>query len=294
MSRDPSALHPVRVLEAAPGRSMALLAERLRERGIPHRMFEEQGRVVVIAGAHQAGQIRELHELVERQAWRRPQPGPGADLLAVDGFWLALRAAPATAVWGAPAILVYLGLVLGLLPIDPFWFVPPEAVGPGYGGLFESLLAGHLWRLWSPTLLHFALFHLAFNLLWLWLLGRRIELVYGPWVLSFLILGSGVAANLAQYLIAPETPWFGGYSGVVYALLGFLLWVAPRNADPRLQVPAGLSIALIGVMVLFSMGIFDAVLGAASIGVANGAHWGGFVAGLAAGALIETKAIPRA
>ena len=76
------------------------------------------------------------------------------------------------------------------------------------------------WRLLSPIFLHFSVAHLAFNSLWIYILGTRIEDIEGYKKLIFLILFSGILSNLAES-VASGAIIFGGLSGCVYALLGF-------------------------------------------------------------------------
>ena len=94
--------------------------------------------------------------------------------------------------------------------------------------LNETLASGQFWRLITPAFLHFGLFHVLFNSLWMWDLGRRLELGLGKsrYVLFFVI--TAIVANLTQYFWE-SSPWFGGMSGVVYALGGFL-WISQRLA----------------------------------------------------------------
>ncbi|MDA9014492.1 rhomboid family intramembrane serine protease [Porticoccaceae bacterium] len=142
-------------------------------------------------------------------------------------------------------------------------------------------------RMISPIFLHFGLLHLVFNCLWLGLLGSRIETQQGAIHLLFIVLISGVASNMAQYYWS-GTVYFGGMSGVIYALLGYL-WVknkiAPQHYAP---LPSGLMGFMVGWLVLCMTGVLEVALG---IGVANAAHLSGLVAGLFIGLVFALKAL---
>ena len=71
-------------------------------------------------------------------------------------------------------------------------------------------------RIISPIFLHFGLLHLVFNCLWLGLLGSKIEIQEGSIHLLLIVLISA-ASNLSQYYWS-GTVYFGGMSGVIYAL----------------------------------------------------------------------------
>ena len=132
------------------------------------------------------------------------------------------------------------------------------------------------WRLISPMLLHFGWLHLVFNVLW-WLdLGRRIE-CQSRLLLVALLLFTSVAANVAQAWQVASL--FGGLSGVIYGLLGYI-WVMDRYNPVRYHLPQNILIFMLLWLLLGISGLFPA-LGFGDM--ANMAHIGGLVAGVAWG-----------
>ena len=137
-----------------------------------------------------------------------------------------------------------------------------------------------VWRWLSPVFLHFSEFHLAFNLLWWWLLGQQIELLQGSTVLLSLLLITGIGSNLAQYLMTGMD--FGGLSGAVYALAGYVWWLGLRRPQWGLQLPSGVMVQLVIWLVLGFTGWLSALIGH----MANAAHFSGLVLGLVAAMLM--------
>ncbi len=149
----------------------------------------------------------------------------------------------------------------------------------------------HYWRLLTPVFLHFGFFHILFNGLWIWEFGRRIELHFGSGFLMLTILVTGVMSNVAQYLWQGPS-LFGGLSGVLYALLGFL-WVHNQFRPHRITtLPPG----IIGFMLFWLvLGMSGAVNAFIDGSVANAAHLGGLMSGIlfAAATLMFTNAKRR-
>lgn len=136
-----------------------------------------------------------------------------------------------------------------------------------------ELRQGELWRLLSPILLHFSLMHLAFNLLWFWQLSGQIRRYFPLWLNPLLLVLSAVLSNSLQYLWSASM--FGGLSGVVYALLGFVWWQG-RSAKAPVRVSTSIVYFMLGWLVIGFTGVLDAMMP-----MANMAHLGGLVVGMA-------------
>jgi len=81
---------------------------------------------------------------------------------------------------------------------------------------------GQIWRVFSPMFIHFNVFHILFNMLWLRDLGSMIEGRQSSLHLLALVLVISGCSNVAQCYIGMRGPVFGGMSGVVYGLLGYV------------------------------------------------------------------------
>jgi len=146
--------------------------------------------------------------------------------------------------------------------------------------LVRSALANletlELWRYFSPMLIHFSIAHIAFNLLWVWIIGTRMEILQGYKALLGLVLFSALLSNFGQYLVTG--PMFGGMSGVVFALLGYTWLWDKRNPTRRFGLPP----ALMGFMLIWLLLGYTGVLEGLGFGaIANTAHLVGMIAGLA-------------
>lgn len=105
----------------------------------------------------------------------------------------------------------------------PFWQgIYSIVLGDSSWGapLFEKIREGEIWRLVSPIFLHGDIFHLLFNMLWLYVLGTQIEIHLGASrYLSFIIL-TAAFSNTCQYLMGG--PNFIGISGVLCAMITYV------------------------------------------------------------------------
>ncbi len=137
----------------------------------------------------------------------------------------------------------------------------------------DRIWNGAYWGLVSSAFVHLALWHVVFNVYWLWMLGRAVERVLGPSkYLAFVLMAAAVSSSTQ---LAASGNSGHGASGVVYALFG-LMW-SRRQVTPAFSEALNAQTAslfwmwLIGCMVATHLGIIE---------VGNAAHVGGLVFGL--------------
>ncbi|AJR07157.1 rhomboid family intramembrane serine protease GlpG [Photobacterium gaetbulicola] len=131
-----------------------------------------------------------------------------------------------------------------------------------------------LWRFFSHALIHFSTLHVIFNCLWWWILGGQLERRSGSAKLLQVFLISALVSGFAQFWF--HGPNFGGLSGVVYALLGYIWWMGWLAPQRGLSIPKPYVVFMLVWLVL---GFAD-ILG---MSVANMAHLFGLLSGCALG-----------
>jgi GlpG protein len=140
------------------------------------------------------------------------------------------------------------------------------------GGNFPEIVHGQIWRLVTPIFLHGGIWHLLFNMMWIYQLGGAMEIHEGSrFLLLFTVLIS-ILVNSAEYLATG--PLFIGMSGVVYAMLGYA-WIMSRHQyNSPYELGPGTTFIMMAWLVLCLVGVIP--------GVANTQH----VIGLLLGGLL--------
>lgn len=150
--------------------------------------------------------------------------------------------------------------------------------------LFEKISQGQVWRVFSPCILHRDLLHILFNMIWLWVLGKQLDLRLNKVQYLLLVLIIGILSNTGQYLMSG--PLFMGFSGVITGMAGFI-WVRQKIAPwEGYSVHRSTFIFLaffIGVMfVLQAISfVYEWMTGEGfSVSIANTAHIAGAIIGM--------------
>jgi membrane associated rhomboid family serine protease len=134
----------------------------------------------------------------------------------------------------------------------------------------EAILAGELWRLLTPVLLHASPMHIAFNMYALWALGTMLEDAMGR-MRFFVLYMASLLAGSAGVLIAGGNGITGGASGAVFGLFGAAAVGLYRRGVNPLQTSIGTVL------------ILNLVLTFAIPNISVGGHLGGLIGGAICG-----------
>ena len=132
---------------------------------------------------------------------------------------------------------------------------------------------GEVWRLFTPAFVHFGVAHLVLNMLAMVNLGGPLERVQGARFYAVFVAAVALCSNLAQYVVS-GSPAFGGMSGVIFGLFGFL-WLRgqfDRTYLLRLQ-RNGIIVTLVWFAFCFT-GVLPIANTAHAVGLGIGAAWG--------------------
>lgn len=211
-------------------------------------------------------QRRRAHYRDVRTSWAQSAIGQYATPAAITLVVLTLLVGVATQFGGN----IESPVLRALLYDNPF--ATPEG---GHHSMFNSIRRGEVWRVVTPMFIHFGIFHLVFNMMWLWRLGQVIESRIGSGRFVAMVLIISALSCTAQALWK-DYSFFGGMSGVVAGLFGYA-WM-----KHKLQPYQGIHVTdrevgmMLGWLVICSLPILQ-------MNIANAAHWGGLAVGMVLG-----------
>lgn len=175
------------------------------------------------------------------------------------------------------SISACVAIYLGLLFVDDYQ--SPETLAKfGYVGT-DRIWGGAWWGLVSSAVVHFDVWHIAFNVYWLWVLGRVLEATIGSWrYLAFLI--SSAAVSSSYQLAVSDTTGIGA-SGVLYAIYGFM-------AITRQRYPVFQAVLPWSVIKLFNSWLVLCIVATYLniLNVGNAAHVAGLLFGTGLGWIV--------
>ena len=159
-----------------------------------------------------------------------------------------------------------------ILAITHLWAQGPDTTA-WFLGLSE-IRQGQLWRLITPIFIHWNIAHIIFNMWWLRDLGSMIEARQSTLQLALLVLVTSAGSNLGEYWIG-HTAVFGGMSGVLYALVGYI-WMRGKF-DPGSGLflhPTTVTMMLVWLVVCYTGYVGPIANTAHVVGLAMGMAWG--------------------
>ncbi len=192
----------------------------------------------------------------------------------VDQEWVKIKSIPRGPVTFNIVIFCTILFVLSFSQMGKHLF-DLFSISHGESDFLSEIRRGQIWRLVTPIFLHMNLMHILFNMLWFKDLGYLLEHQYKKQFLILFMAGTGIFSNVLQYFVSG--PNFGGMSGVLYAMLGFI-WVRGKcQADFEYKLPQRDLMIMIGWMFLCLTGLVGPV--------ANTAHAAGLFSGMMSAAL---------
>lgn len=267
------------------------LLEVMAREGIQFRVTEESGSQVIWVSS-EAEALRSADLVNQWQKLREDGLTPvGGRSASLASYFPVGRSARSgfRQIWGAPVTSLFLLLAVIVatttnmgseLRGDSWMFYPEWMSGSAFNpfSYLQILSQGknpieYLQTL-TPAFLHFGLIHILFNCLWIWQFGRMIEAVQSSFLFVLVSIFIIYVSNTAQ-LLWSHSVFFGGLSGLVYGLLGYI-WIS-QTLNPRgpLRLPNSMFAVMVGFLVLMAVVPFGFI--------ANAAHIGGVVAGVLIG-----------
>jgi membrane associated rhomboid family serine protease len=192
-------------------------------------------------------------------------------------------------------------LTLMLVVVNVVLFLGETATGTPLGGVsgnaFGTLFVkGALfgpyvvdlhqyYRLVTAGFLHDGIFHILFNMWFLWVMGRVLEPAVGRINFAVIYFVSLLAGSFGSLLFEPQVPTVGA-SGACFGILGALIVISHHRGISIWQ--SGLGLTLV-INIVFSLSV---------PGISIGGHIGGVIAGAICGLLIvqvgERRRMPAA
>lgn len=253
-----------------------LFAQYLRSQDISAKVVEHEENFIVLCDRDKVEQAKDLFEQFienpndekyQQIAWHAAESvdvkqTAGNQISSFRKEFLAHAGAVTLAVF-AICWLVFIGSSLGWA--SDLFFKLRFFAHLSLDNLFSEPI-----RLIGPAFFHFSLLHIAFNTIIWWRFGGAIEAIMGKWELVQLFLFASVLSNLGQFLVSG--PNFGGLSGVVYAVVGYVWWASWLAPEKGLII----SKPTIGFLLVWLLLGFIELL---PINMANTAHSVGLISG---------------
>lgn len=164
-------------------------------------------------------------------------------------------------------VVLFIGI--NIEPDTNNWDVYKKWGAPSETEIFN----GSYWGLFTSNFLHTQIWHIVFNLYWLWIFGKKIEFENSKLFYAFLIYSSALVSSLSELSFDNTTGI--GLSGICYSLFGFI-FIKGKQAGVykgylSTKVTRLFFIWLVVCIVLTKMKVWN---------IGNAAHVGGLLWGM--------------
>nr|MDO6970489.1 rhomboid family intramembrane serine protease [Xanthomonas vasicola] len=182
--------------------------------------------------------------------------------------------------------LIWMGLILAagcfqLLMIERLG--SNDLVFKRIGAMYAPINSGEYWRFVSGPFLHYSLYHFINNAALLFFVGVLSSALLGCVSLVVFFFGNIIAAYAQMNCGGHLFDNYGGLSGGVYALFGFVIF---SGFTSRSLMPKGFCLFVANLAIL---GVLGAEL--MSENAATAAHFAGFFFGLICGLILKISAV---
>jgi rhomboid protease GluP len=194
---------------------------------------------------------------------------PPTETAASEGVRLVTKKPPRPIVTFTLIGITFLVFIVQLLTARPNGLNLPLI----YLGKINSLiLAGEFWRLITPVLVHGSPLHIAFNMYALYIIGGRVEPVYGRGRFLVLYLIAGFGGNVLSFVMSPNISV--GASTAIFGLLAGEIALILQN---RKYFGAQLRPILVNLGMLLAVNLSIGLIPGSRIDLFG--HLGGLLAG---------------
>ena len=154
-----------------------------------------------------------------------------------------------------------------------------------HGAMYPySVLLDHEWyRLFTSAFLHFGISHLVNNMIMLVCLGSYLERALGSvkYAIFYVISAVGISlVSMMHMLKTDDIAVSGGASGVIFAVIGALLYLVIRNKGHFEDL------TMLRFLIMMGLSLY---YGFTTTGVDNAAHLGGLCIGFVLGIIFYRK-----
>lgn len=191
---------------------------------------------------------------------------------------------------------MHLGEQLGGDALNRYGFIPSRFMSPQFEATHIPDLPA-AFPLVTYMFLHGSIWHLAGNMLYLWIFGNNIEDAMGHvrFLLFFLICGIVAALTMAYMDPLSQFPMVGA-SGAISGALGAYMLLYPR-ARVTVLIPLLIILYPFRINAVWVVGVWFAMqllalTGPDTSGVAWWAHVGGFAAGIVLTPFLKSAEVP--